>query len=125
LRQPGRRGMVMHRAFGEMYNLKTIAGLLVRLPLNGSDKPGAHAAPPFELPYTLELPQAEIDIWRQHRDLLEASHHISDKMREHAEEYASFKKEITEIGGDVYLKTLMKLDDEAKRWIDVILAGAN
>ena len=125
LRLPGQRGMVMHRAFGEMYNLKTIAGLLVRLPLNGSDKLGAHAAPPFELPYTLELPHAEIDIWRQHRDLLEASHHISDKMREHAEEYASFKKEITEIGGDVYLKTLMKLDDEAKRWIDVILAGAN
>ena len=31
LHVPGRRGMVMHRAFGEMYNLKTIAGLLVRL----------------------------------------------------------------------------------------------
>ena len=106
--------MVMHRAFGEMYNLKTIAGLLVRLPLNGPDKPGAHAAPPFELPYTLELPHAEIDIWRQHHDLLEASQHISASVREHAEEYASFKKEVTEIGGDVYLKTLMKLDDEAQ-----------
>jgi hypothetical protein len=125
LRLPGQRGMVMHRAFGEMYNLKTIAGLLVRLPLHGSDTPGAHAAPPFELPYTLELPQAEIDIWRQHRDLLEASHHICAKMREHADEYASFKKEITDIGGDVYLKTLMRLDDEAKRWIDGILAGTN
>jgi hypothetical protein len=84
--------------------------LLVRLPLHGSEKPGAHAAPPFELPYTLELPQAEIDIWRQHQDLLEASHHICEKMREHADEYASFKKEITDIGADVYLTTLMKLD---------------
>ena len=108
-----------------MYNLKTIAGLLVRLPLHDPKKPGAHAAPPFELPYTLELPQAEIDIWRQHHDLLEASHHICDKLLEHADEYASFKKEITEIGGDVYLKTLMKLDDEAKRWIGAILAGRN
>jgi hypothetical protein len=125
LRQPGQRGMVMHRAFGEMYNLKTIAGLLVRLPLHGSEKPGAHAAPPFELPYTLELPQAEIDIWRQHQDLLEASHHICEKMREHADEYASFKKEITDIGADVYLTTLMKLDGEARRWIGAILAGGN
>jgi len=125
LREPGQRGMVMHRAFGEMYNLKTIAGLLVRLPLHDPKKPGAHAAPPFELPYTLELPQAEIDIWRQHQDLLEASHHICEKLLEHADEYASFKKEITEIRGDVYLKTLKTLDDEAKRWIGAILAGRN
>ena len=32
MHQPALRAMVMHRAFGEMYNLKTIAGLLVRMP---------------------------------------------------------------------------------------------
>ena len=76
-------------------------------------------------PIPCELPQAEIDIWRQHHDLLEASHHICDKMLSRWRGSASFKKEVTDIGGDVYLKTLMKLDDEAKRWIDAILAGGN
>jgi hypothetical protein len=42
-----------------------------------------------------------------------------------AKEDSGFRKEITDIGGDVYLKTLIKLDDEARRWIGTILAGRN
>jgi len=57
--------MVMHRVFGEMYNLKTIAGILTRLPLSdeaaGADTP--RAGPPFEMPYTLYLPTTDADIW--------------------------------------------------------------
>ena len=68
--QPSLRSMVMHRVFGEMYNLKTIAGLLVRLPLK-DDGRGGCAAPPFEMPYTLILPEAEKDVWRRHLDLIE------------------------------------------------------
>jgi hypothetical protein len=125
LHLPGRRGMVMHRAFGEMYNLKTIAGLLVRLSLHDPAHPGMYAAPPFELPYTLELPLAETDIWRQHDDLLKVSQHTCSEVFDRAKEDSGFRKEITDIGGDVYLKTLIKLDDEARRWIGTILAGRN
>lgn len=125
LRQPGRRGMVMHRAFGEMYNLKTIAGLLVRMSRHDPKNPKAHAAPPFELPYTLELPQTETDIWRQHHDLLAASQHTCSEVFRLAGVSASFSNEVTDIGGDVYLKTLMKLDGDAQRWIGAILAGRN
>lgn len=125
LQQPGRRGMVMHRAFGEMYNLKTIAGLLVRLSLHDPKNPNGHAAPPFELPYTLELPQAETDIWRQHHDLLAASQHTCSEVFRLAGVSASFKKEVTDIGGDIYLNTLIQLDEDAQRWIGAILAGRN
>ena len=68
---PGQRGQVVNRIYGEMYNLKAIAGLLVQLPLkNGSAE---RAGPPFQMPYTLNFPPAEIDFWRLHRDLLEAA----------------------------------------------------
>jgi hypothetical protein len=122
LNVPGRRGMVMHRAFGEMYNLKTIAGLLVRLPLHSRKHPKMHAAPPFELPYTLELPLAEVEIWHQHADLLEASRKTCEALGKMSPE---FLKEIADIGGDIYLKTLMKLDEDARHWIGAILAGRN
>ncbi|MDE2600921.1 MAG: hypothetical protein KGL62_00990 [Bradyrhizobium sp.] len=123
LHQPGRRGMVMHRAFGEMYHLKTIAGLLVRLSLHDHKNPKAHAAPPFELPYTLGLPLQEIDIWRQHRDLIAVSQHTCNEVFRLAGVSASFKKEVGDIGGDIYLNTLIRLDNEAQRWIGAILAG--
>jgi hypothetical protein len=38
---------------------------------------------------------------------------------------ASFNKEVTDIGGDIYLNTLIKLDEDALRWIGAILAGRN
>jgi hypothetical protein len=122
LHVPGRRGMVMHRAFGEMYNLKTIAGLLVRLPLHNRKHQKMHAAPPFELPYTLELPQTEIEIWRIHADLIKASQDTCAKLDDMN---PIFLKEIADIRGDVYLNTLKQLDSEALRWIEGILAGRN
>jgi hypothetical protein len=125
---PGRRGMVMHRAFGEMYNLKAISALLVRLPLDCKKPDGMHAAPPFELPYSLNLPHSEDDIWRQHKELIEASRDTCQKVLNLAEgeedEKTSFRQ-VTEVTGDVFLKTLMKLDSDALRWIDAILAGRN
>jgi hypothetical protein len=68
---PGQRGQVLNRVFGEMYNLKAIAGLLVQLPLKSDPK--ERAGPPFELPYTLSFPTHEIDFWRLHLDLVEAA----------------------------------------------------
>jgi len=67
------RGWLIHRTFGEMYNLRAIAGLLVRLPLRVDDVDGPRAGPPFQMPYSLGLPSNERNRWRVHRDLLDAA----------------------------------------------------
>ncbi len=77
---PGAHGLLIHRTFGEMYNLRSIAGLLVELPLSVDDPDGPRAGPPFEMPYTLDLPDHEADRWRLHRDLLEASQALTQRL---------------------------------------------
>src|SRR3712207_216057 len=52
------RGALIHRTFSEMYNLRAIAGLLVRLPVSADDPAGPRAGPPFQMPHTLMLPSA-------------------------------------------------------------------
>lgn len=65
------RGALVNRTFGEMYNLRAIAGILVEL---DAGRRGRHkAGPPFEMPYTLALPRRERDRWVLHRNLLEGS----------------------------------------------------
>jgi hypothetical protein len=70
---PGPRGSQIHRAFSEMYNLRSIAGLLVALPLDHAKPDAERAGPPFQMPHTLMLPQLEVDRWRLHLDILDAS----------------------------------------------------
>lgn len=118
IHQPGLRGMVMHRVFGEMYNLKAIASLLVRLPVHGG-----RASPPFEMPYSLDLPQADGDIWRLYDDLLVNTHHTCSEVFRIAKLIPIMNGQITRVGGDVYLRTLINIDDETRRWIGKILAG--
>ena len=66
------RGLLLIWTFDEMRRLKKIAGKLVQLPRH--DPPdGTHAGPPFELPYTLNLPDREEDRWRMHLDVSRAS----------------------------------------------------
>ncbi|MGQ0778833.1 MAG: ferritin-like domain-containing protein [Pseudonocardiales bacterium] len=66
------RGLLLIGTFDEMRHLKKIAGKLVQLPKD--DPPGAvHAGPPFELPYTLNLPDAEPQRWRMHLDASRAA----------------------------------------------------
>lgn len=61
------RGLLLIGTFDEMRRLKKIAGKLVQLPKD--DPPGAvNAGPPFELPYTLNLPDSEPLRWRMHLD---------------------------------------------------------
>lgn len=72
LATPGPRGSLIHRAFSEMYNLRSIAGLLVALPLDHARPDDERAAPPFQMPHTLMLPHDEVDRWRLHLDILEA-----------------------------------------------------
>jgi len=77
--RPTARGNLIAWTFGEMYNLRSIAAILVTLPLKkeGGDE---RAAPPFELPYSLTLPDWDSDKWRVHRDLYEASKNVIDQL---------------------------------------------
>lgn len=77
----GSRGMLINATFGEMYNLRAITGVLSSLPLGGSD-PHAVAGPPFQMPYSLDLPLDEFDCWRLHRDLLQASARLTVQLGE-------------------------------------------
>ena len=66
------RGLLVHRTFAEMYNLRAVSQILMHLPLN--DPPDTpRAGPPFEMPYSIALPAVERDCWLLHMDLLEAS----------------------------------------------------
>lgn len=66
------RGLLLIWTFNEMRRLKKIAGKLVQLPKD--EPPGQTlAGPPFELPYTLNLPEREADRWRAHLDASRAA----------------------------------------------------
>ncbi|MCW3465800.1 ferritin-like domain-containing protein [Chitinophaga nivalis] len=66
------RGVIINGTFGEMYNLRAIATVMVQLPLHEAGGP-KFAGPPFLTPYTLSLPSGEHNRWRTHKDLIIAS----------------------------------------------------
>lgn len=66
------RGLLIHATFGEMYNLRAIAMLLVQTPLHPGDSLNV-AGPPFQMPYTLDLPLDDVDRWRVHLDLFQSA----------------------------------------------------
>ena len=106
---PNLRAMVKRLVFGEMYNLKTIAGILVRLPLRDGDN--ARAGPAFEMPYTLQLGHTDLDIWTNHRDLIGNAQRICVTLRESG------------AGNEAYLSALLDLDSQARISIERIIAG--
>ncbi len=134
-REPGVRGAVMHKIFGEMYNLKAIAGILVRRPLDNppkanravthrgaakaAEKPVACAGPPFELPYSIELPLDEPDCWRRHQDILQASLEITRTLLTTQDPRAPI---LTDEETN-YLRTLEQLDQRSVAWMDGIIHG--
>jgi len=107
------RGMIVHRTFGEMYNLRAIAKTLVKLPLNPT-LGGPSAGPPFEMPYSIALPAAERDCWRLHLDLLDASITLSNQIAHRAD---AMEKE--------YLKSLIVLDRETIAAIQAMMGTAD
>lgn len=66
------RGLLLAWTFDEMRRLAKIANKLVQLPKD-SPPAGLHAGPPFELPYTLNLPAGEPQRWRTHLDAVRAA----------------------------------------------------
>jgi hypothetical protein len=59
-------------ALKQMTYVREIADQLTGMPQWSENAP-ARAAPPFELPYTVDLPARELDRWRWHADLLQLS----------------------------------------------------
>lgn len=114
--QPGQadsnspRGMVLNNCFGEMYSLRAISRLLVAMPC-GSDM-AVRAGPTFEMPYTIELPAAEPDVWRVHIDLLDAASTAVSALVTHAAHDARR-----------FLEALREIDADKKQAIERILAG--
>jgi hypothetical protein len=78
------------------------------------------------MPFSLDLPQADRDIWRQCDDLLAASQKTCSDIFfvANAKDYEAMKEQIARTEGDVYLRALMSLDDQTRQWIGKILAGA-
>lgn len=100
------RGSLVNRTFGEMYNLRSISGILVQLPrLEGGDPGRSAAGPAFNMPYTLSLPEREPNRWRLHRDLIEAS----------AIEIATLRK-----NGTTHLDYLRALEDSDRLALESI-----
>jgi hypothetical protein len=73
------RGLLIHTTFGEMYNLRAISLMLVQTPLKTGDNEKV-AGPPFQMPYTLELPVDAVDRWRVHLDLFEGTKRVVGKL---------------------------------------------
>lgn len=111
--EPSVRAMVMHRVFAEMYNLKTLAGILVHLPLTDNPHDLRRAGPPFELPYNQALPVASVDTWRLHLENLNIAGELCGKIL--ASE--------TRPDRQSYLRSLLDLDAQTTNWVKEILAG--
>jgi hypothetical protein len=71
------RGAIINAAFGEMYNLRALAEVLMSSPASVNPEDGL-AGPPFQTPYTLSSPNSERDRWRGHLDRLQASRTLID-----------------------------------------------
>jgi hypothetical protein len=106
------RGALVHRAFAEMYNLRALAGRLVELPLDKDHPDGPRAGPPFEMPYSLELPDRDHDRWLLQRDLVQASRLLTDQLLETNRDCAH----------DPYVVALRESDRRALEQIEHILS---
>ena len=108
---PDVRSGTLHRTFGEMYNIKTISQILFRLPL--TDEPGdeRRAGPPFQIPYTMALPDDDADCWQLQRDLLVTAVDLATGLHKKAR------------GDDCrYLATQKNLNQQTIQWIDTMQA---
>jgi hypothetical protein len=137
------RGQIIHRVFGEMYNLKAIAEILVKLPLKeGQDRTdGPRAGPPFQMPFRLTLPPNERDTWRIHEQAIKTSLKLCKKLlgekddEEHEEDDEKHGKDHdkhhdkhgTGVECDPaarsYLAILKQADEDARFWVRNVFDG--
>lgn len=86
--EPSARGQILTLVFSEMYKIRGLSSILVTMPLRpGLPTKKVTAGPPFQMPFTLLLPDREDERWRWYRGMLEASRTILDTvLREDADE---------------------------------------
>jgi len=105
-----RRGLIINRMFGEMYNLRAVAAILVHLPLaRGSSQ---CCGPTFQMPYTLQLPESDAGYWTLHLGLIAAAAALLAKAR------AIGNPERAE-----YARTLESLDDSTRKEMELYAAA--
>jgi len=107
--RPTERGNLVAWTFAEMYNLRAIAGIVMTLPLDKPEDP-QRAGPPFEMPYTLSLPDWDSDKWRAHRDLIANSAKLSKTLQDSGDAQSD------------YLAALDENDRLADRIVQTLLA---
>ncbi|MFO1002900.1 MAG: ferritin-like domain-containing protein [Planctomycetaceae bacterium] len=96
------RGHLLIWTFNEMRRLKKLAEKLVQLPLLDDAGNPLRCGPPFELPYTLNLPEHEPGRWRTHRDVLRGSRQL----------VAAIQADPLD-ANDPFLRRLLELDAES------------
>ena len=89
------RGLLISWSFGEMYQLRCISDILMTLPLAEGSK--LFAGPPFEMPYTLAIPDREQDRWRLHRDLILASRQYTASLQDLPSSHNAYLKALSEL----------------------------
>ena len=105
------RGTIINAAFGEMYNMRSIATFLVQTPLSKkTNHPEKFAGPPFQMPYTLARPAGEANRWRLHRNLLEACQPLIAELLARSD-----------VSRHRYLHSLLEADEKLLAVIDRIL----
>jgi hypothetical protein len=112
---PSLRGAVMYRVFAEMYNLKTLASILVRLPADEDGK--VRAGPPFQMPYTLTLPALAYHRWLLHMDVILEADNIRRALLRLGERHPLSRQEAG------YLASMADIDRQTQWWIEQLLAG--
>jgi rubrerythrin len=117
------RGQIMHRVFGEMYNLKALAELIVRMPLKEGGDPDKdpHAGPPFQMPYRAALPPSDRDIWALHQQVIAASRSLCDELLLGTKDEPACVKDDSALRR--FLLAMQDADKEACSWINGVLAG--
>jgi hypothetical protein len=106
------RGAVIHKVFAEMYNLKAIAGILVRLPLKAQQNDERRAGPPFQMPYTLAISMDPMERWRLHQDLIEGARELGCDLQKQSVPPASD-----------FLQMMRELDNTSDQWLKQVITG--
>jgi hypothetical protein len=105
------RGYLLIGVFNEMRRLRKIAGKLVQMPQTIATD-ASRAGPPFELPYTTQIPDGEQERWSRHIDVLTASATLITSMQLDAQDQ-----------NDEFLLDLQTLDAEDRLMMTELSAG--
>ncbi|MCP3477657.1 ferritin-like protein (plasmid) [Bradyrhizobium sp. CCGUVB1N3] len=121
------RGQIIHRAFGEMYNIKAISEVLVKSPLKDDQDPSdlqdpksPRAGPPFQMPFRLTLPPNERDTWRIHREAIATSLELCEKLLSDKKHVCAME---TRPAARNYLAALKEADEDALLWAKSVFDG--